>query len=158
MKSFFGGLTGRVVVFGDSGYFEARQEFNRAVQQYPVVIDYCRDKLDVANAVAWSKEHRVPLRVRGGGRSFEGYSSGSGTLVIDVSKMDGIGLEEDTGRCMCRAARPTGRCAGMRPPADIRFPAGPVRPSGWPGMFWAADGGPPAGCSALGATALKGLS
>lgn len=94
----------------------AHQSFNRAVQQYPVVIDYCRDRLDVANAVAWSKEHRVPLRVRGG-HSFEGDSSGGGALVIDVSEMNGVALEEDTGTLCVQGGAASGRVcdAGLQP-------------------------------------------
>lgn len=87
-------LTGRIVIPSDPSYNEARQGYNRAVQQYPLIIDYCRDKWDIANAVIWSKKHHVPLRIRGGGHNYEGYSNGSCTLVIDVSSMTEMDLDE----------------------------------------------------------------
>lgn len=88
------GLTGRIVIPADPFYNEARQDYNRAIQQYPLIIDYCRDKRDVANAVIWSRKYHVPLRIRNGGHNYEGYSNGNCTLVIDVSGMTRMDLDE----------------------------------------------------------------
>ena len=88
------GLTGRIVIPADPLYHEARKDYNRAIQQYPLIIDYCRDKHDVANAVIWSRKYHVPLRIRNGGHNYEGYSNGNCTLVIDVSGMTRMDLDE----------------------------------------------------------------
>lgn len=88
------GLTGRIIVPADPLYNKARQDYNRAVQQYPLIINDCRDKWDVANAVIWSGKHHVPLRIRNGGHNYEGYSNGNCTLVIDVSNMTDMDLDE----------------------------------------------------------------
>ena len=94
MNSNLHGLTGRIVIPADPCYNEARQDYNRAIQQYPLIINYCRDKWDVANAVLWSKKYRVPLRIRNGGHNYEGYSNGDCTLIIDVSEMTDLDLDE----------------------------------------------------------------
>ncbi len=88
-------LRGRVVIPADPLYNEARQGFNRAIQQYPLVIVYCRNACDISEAVLWSKACDVPLRIRNGGHNYEGYSNGSCTLVIDVSEMNEISLDEN---------------------------------------------------------------
>lgn len=88
----FCGLTGEVVTPGNPLYEQARQEWNRAIQKFPLAIVYCQNKQDVQSAVIWARCHQVPIRVRGGGHSFEGYSTGDAALVIDISRMNGIKL------------------------------------------------------------------
>ncbi len=92
------GLTGEVVVPGASGYDQARQEWNRAIDKYPCVIVYCFSQCDVANAIVWSRKHNVELRIRSGGNNYEGYSTGNGKLIIDTTYMNDIAVnsEEDT--------------------------------------------------------------
>lgn len=95
MDCCFYGLTGRIVIPDDSIYNEARQGYNRAIQQYPLVINYCREKQDVVNAVIWSRQNHVQLRIRNGGHNYEGYSNGNCVLIIDVSEMIRMDLDED---------------------------------------------------------------
>ncbi|MDF2568085.1 MAG: yvdP 1, partial [Oscillospiraceae bacterium] len=92
--NFFCGLTGRIVVPNSPFYEEARQDWNRAIQQYPFIIVYCADKSDVSNAVIWSRRHCIPLRIRNGGHNYEGYSNGDCTLIIDVSEMNSLEIDE----------------------------------------------------------------
>lgn len=94
MDNYLCGLTGRIVIPINLIYNEARQDYNRAIQQYPLIIDYCRDKWDVANAIVWSRKSHVPLRIRNGGHNYEGYSNGDRILMIDVSEMTHIDLDE----------------------------------------------------------------
>lgn len=94
MKDFLYGLTGHIVTPFEPIYSEARQGFNRAIQQYPLIIVYCCNILDVSNAVIWSRKHCVPIRIRSGGHNYEGYSNGDCVLVIDVSKMNDMKIDE----------------------------------------------------------------
>lgn len=94
MDNFLNGLTGRIILPFDPVYPEARQGFNEAVQRYPLVIVYCRDKWDVSNAVKWSRRHRISIRIRNGGHNYEGYSNGDCTLIIDLSEMTHMDLDE----------------------------------------------------------------
>ena len=95
MNQYFLGLTGNVVTPESSVYQEARQGWNRSVQQFPLVIVYCYDKTDVSNAVIWARQHSIDIRIRSGGHHYCGYSNGNGVLVIDVSNMNRIKLEDD---------------------------------------------------------------
>jgi len=94
MYDFLNGLTGRIVIPTNPIYNKARQDFNRAIQQYPIIINYCSNNHDVANAICWSRKFHVPLRIRNGGHNYEGYSNGNCTLIIDVSEMNHIDLDE----------------------------------------------------------------
>src|SRR6478609_5121536 len=80
-------LTGEVVRPGDSGYDTARTNYNRLFSHRPEAIVFCDETQDVVNALAWSRENGVPVRVRSGGHSLEGWSTVDDGLVIDVSRM-----------------------------------------------------------------------
>lgn len=96
MNDFLYGLTGRIVTPFEPIYNEARQGYNRAIQQYPLVIVYCRNKRDVSNAVLWSRKHGVPIRIRSGGHNYEAYSNGDYTLLIDISRLNDMNIDECT--------------------------------------------------------------
>lgn len=88
------GLTGEVITRFNPAYEEARQEWNRAIQKFPLVIVYCLKVKDVSNAILWARKHCVCIRIRSGGHHYEGYSVGNGVLVIDISRLNGIMLNE----------------------------------------------------------------
>lgn len=85
-------LTGRIVLPDNPDYNCARQVFNTRFSKFPSVIVYCRSVNDVTNAVRWSRENAVPLRVRCGGHSYEAFSVLDGGLVVDVSCMTDLWL------------------------------------------------------------------
>ncbi len=87
------GLTGLIVTPEDPEYNELRQEWNRAIQKFPLALVYCYNKEDVANAVFWCSVFFVSLRIRNGGHNYEGYSTGNGVLVIDTSFLNHIEIE-----------------------------------------------------------------
>lgn len=91
-------LTGKIVVPADPEYEQARQDYNRAIQQYPAMIVYCYHTDDVRNAILWSRKHKIGLRVRSGGHDYEGYSNGTCKLIIDTSPMNKVtvNMSEDT--------------------------------------------------------------
>ncbi len=96
MSDFLFGLTGDIVTPFDLGYREDRQGYNRAIQQFPLIIVYCRNKRDISNAILWSRRHDIAIRIRNGGHNYEGYSNGNCTLIIDVSKLIHMKIDECT--------------------------------------------------------------
>lgn len=92
---FFKGLTGEVVIPKDLEYDEARQEWNRAINKFPLVIVYCERKQDVVNAIRWAQRRCVRIRIRSGGHHYEGYSTGNLVLVIDISRLNRLILDKE---------------------------------------------------------------
>lgn len=90
---YFAGLTGKVVTPRNPAYKMARQEWNRAIQKFPLAIVYCFHKNDVSNAICWARRNRADIRIRSGGHNYEGYSTGNSVLVIDVSRMNGLSFD-----------------------------------------------------------------
>jgi FAD/FMN-containing dehydrogenase len=87
-------LTGEVVRQGDSSYETARLGFNRLYSCHPEAIVFCTETLDVVNALTWARQNDVPVRVRSGRHSLEGWSAVDGGLVIDVSPMKSVEIDE----------------------------------------------------------------
>jgi FAD/FMN-containing dehydrogenase len=77
-------LTGHVILRGDPDYEEARIGRNTDTCSFPAVIVFARRSTDVVRAVNWAREHGVPLRVRCGRHSYEGFSAVDDGIVIDV--------------------------------------------------------------------------
>src|SRR5262245_7413059 len=87
-------LTGEVVWAGDPGYEAARIGWNRLYSRYPEAIVFCGDTQDVVNAVEWARAEGIALRARSGRHSLEGWSSLDGGVVIDVSRMKSVVIDE----------------------------------------------------------------
>jgi FAD/FMN-containing dehydrogenase len=88
-------LRGRVVGRGASGYDAARVLFNTRFDGIkPLAVAYCETADDVARSIRWTRRHGIRLAARSGGHSYGGYSSTSG-LVVDVTRMSGIGVSQN---------------------------------------------------------------
>jgi FAD/FMN-containing dehydrogenase len=95
------GLGGRVLAPDDAGYDEARGVFLQSVDRRPAAIVRPLDAADTARAVAFARDARVELAVRGGGHSQAGHGTSDGGIVLDLSGLDR--LEVDPGSRVVRA-------------------------------------------------------
>lgn len=75
-------------------YNELRKNWNRAVCQCPSYIVYCKNKYDVKYTIIWAKENKIPIRIRNRGHNYNGYSNGNCVLIIDVSEMNEVIVDE----------------------------------------------------------------
>lgn len=78
---------------GDKLYDAFRQGFNKRIQRRPKVIAVCHNEVGVQKAVQYSRKHSLPIAVKSGGHSFEGFSLNNDGLVIDVSQMNHMDLD-----------------------------------------------------------------
>ncbi len=134
----FSGIKGEVVLPGDAAYDEARQEWNRRIQKFPRAIVYCENRQDVSRSIEWARRRGAPLRLRGGGHHYEGYSTGNGALVLDVSRMNNVTVEGDmvraeggaNNRALYNAVGPLGYAfpSGTCPTVSV---SGLVQGGGW---------------------------
>lgn len=91
----YSGLTGKVITREDFDYEEERKAWNRAIEKYPLVIVFCVSKIDVVNAINWGRLNLVEIRIRNGRHNYEGYSTGNDVIVIDISEMNHISVDEE---------------------------------------------------------------
>lgn len=88
-------LTGDIITKDSFNYEESRKAWNRAIEKYPLVIVYCKNNNDIINAIKWANSNSVEFRIRSGTHHYEGYSTGNDVMIIDVSKMNKIVVDEE---------------------------------------------------------------
>ena len=81
------GLTGEIVLPGDSHYPRLRRVRNHVINMRPAVIVRCATREDVQRAVEFARRHSLPAAIRAGGHSFAGHGTCENGLVIDLSGM-----------------------------------------------------------------------
>jgi hypothetical protein len=90
------------VVMGGSNLFDMieynkkRQIFNRRIQLKPYAIVYCKSTEEVQKVFTDAIKNNLPIRVRSGGHDHEGECSGTDVIVIDLSKIDHVSVDNDT--------------------------------------------------------------
>lgn len=95
VKVDFTKLTGDLVTRECVKYEKEIKSWNRAIKKYPLGIVFCKNIQDIKNALIWIKENKIPFTIRVGRHNYEGYSIENDALVIDLSKMKGIFIDEE---------------------------------------------------------------
>lgn len=83
-------LRGELLEPGHSGYDAARVVWNGMIDRRPALIARCRNAADVAAAVTFAREHRLPVAIRAGGHNVAGYAVCDDGMMIDLSAMNGV--------------------------------------------------------------------
>lgn len=90
----FSKITGKVITKDNPLYKDSILSWNRAIEKFPMAIIYCLNKSDVINAINFVRENNFKFRIRSGCHHYEGFSTGNDLIVIDISKMNDISLDE----------------------------------------------------------------
>ncbi len=98
-------VRGQVIRDGDADYEAARKIYNGMIDRRPALIVRCVDVADVIASVNYAREQKLPLAIRGGGHNGPGLSLVDDGLVIDLSRMKGIRVDEKA-----RTVRVEGGC------------------------------------------------
>ena len=87
-------IRGDVIYRDDEGYERARAIWNGMIEESPAAIVRCTGTADVVTAVDFAREHDLLLSVRGGGHNVAGHALCDGGLMIDLSRMKGIHVNQ----------------------------------------------------------------
>lgn len=79
----------------DARYNILRQGFNKRIDKYPALIAVCTTTEEVAAAVRHAIDNKLPIAVKSGGHSMEGYSCNDDGMVINLSQMNKVELLDD---------------------------------------------------------------
>lgn len=87
-------LRGELITPGDASYETARKVYNAMIDRRPALIARCADVADVIASVNFAREKKLLLAVRGGGHNGPGLGVCDGGLVIDLSRLKGIRVDQ----------------------------------------------------------------
>jgi FAD/FMN-containing dehydrogenase len=87
-------LRGNVLKRGDAEYDQARVVWNAMIDKHPAAIVRCAGAADVRAAVTFARDHLWPLAVRGGGHNITGSALCEDGMVIDLSPMRSVQIDE----------------------------------------------------------------
>ena len=87
---------GELITPGDAAYDGARKVYNGMIDKRPALIASCADVADVVAAVNLAREKKLLLAVRGGGHNGPGLGVCDGGLVIDLSRLKGIRVDQQS--------------------------------------------------------------
>ena len=98
-------IRGALLLSGDDGYDHARAVWNGMIDRHPALIARCEGAADVSHALTFARERDLLVSVRGGGHSISGKSVCEGGLMIDMSDMNSVRIDQSGG-----TARADGGC------------------------------------------------
>ncbi|KAG9016327.1 hypothetical protein FRB90_003291, partial [Tulasnella sp. 427] len=96
-----------------SGYGGASQAFNRRFTYQPAAIVYPKSKEEVGLMVKCAAAAGVPVVARSGGHSYAAFGLGGqdGSLVVDLSSMKSISVDQSTGLAVSQTGNRLGDLA-----------------------------------------------
>ena len=89
-------MRGEILTPGSADYDSARTIWNGMIDRRPAAIARCTGTADVAAAVRFASEQGIYPAIRAGGHNVAGLAMVEDGLIIDVSRMKGIEVDEAT--------------------------------------------------------------
>lgn len=127
-------ITGTVITPDDPGYDDARRLWNAMIDRRPALIARCADARDVSAAVRFATGHGLALAVRGGGHNVAGTASVDDGLVIDLSPMRGVRLDESGRTVHVEGGATWADVDRVTAPLGLAAPGGVVSETGVAGL------------------------
>jgi len=94
VQDFKNNFQGQLLQPGDSEFDTARKVWNGLIDRQPALIARCTGTADVVAAVNFAREHKLLLSVRSGGHNVSGAAIADNGLVIDLSRMRGVEVDD----------------------------------------------------------------
>lgn len=94
MKRKFVGLEKKIVDKSHKDYETDIMPWNRAIEARPSGIIYCETLREISAVLRVVKRDKIPLRIRSGRHHYEGFSTGDDVVILDVSRMKSIEIDE----------------------------------------------------------------
>ncbi|CAA9531211.1 MAG: FAD linked oxidase domain protein [uncultured Solirubrobacteraceae bacterium] len=127
-------LSGDVITPAHPAYDTARRVWNGMIDKHPAAIARCASADDVAVAVRFAGEHELPLAVRGGGHNVAGTAVVDDGLVIDLSAMRAVRIDDSRRTVHVQGGATWGDVDRVTQPFGLATPGGVVSETGVAGL------------------------
>src|SRR5437870_12474396 len=87
-------VRGHVLTAGHEGYDEARAVHNGMFDKHPLAVLRAEQVADVIAGVNFARDNGLDLSIRDGGHSAPGFGTSDGGLVIDMSPMHSVHVDQ----------------------------------------------------------------
>ncbi len=94
LADFSSQIKGRIIQRNDSDYDEVRSVYNGMIDKKPMLIVQCAGTADIVASVNFARKNKLLTAVRGGGHNAGGLGIVDDGLVIDLSPMKNIQVDE----------------------------------------------------------------
>lgn len=82
-------VKGQIFLPADSEYASSRLTYSKRTDSFPRALLFAAEESDILHAMEYCEKQKIPLHIRGGGHSYEGWSTGTG-LVLDLSNFTNV--------------------------------------------------------------------
>ncbi len=97
IQEFKAKFKGELIEPNDPRYEDSRKVYNGMINKHPRLIAYCTDVADVAAAVNFGGRNEMLVSIRGGGHNAGGLGLCDDGLVIDLSRICDIRVDQEHG-------------------------------------------------------------
>ena len=134
LQAFAAGVRGAVLSPGDTGYDDARTIWNGLIDRRPALIVQCTGAADVVDAVNFARDQNLLLSVKGGGHNVAGNAVNDGGLVIDLTQMRGVHVDQSTQTVRTQGGATWADCDRETQLFGLAVPGGVVSTTGIAGL------------------------
>jgi len=127
-------LRGRLVEPADADYDSVRALYNGMIDKRPRLIARCVDTADVITAVNFAREQNLLTAIRGGGHNGPGLASCDDGLVIDLSLMTSVRVDQTARTVRVEPGCTSGDVDHATHPFGLAVPFGIVSSTGIAGL------------------------
>lgn len=134
-------VDGEVVTPRHPDFEVARRVWNGIHDRRPQVIVRCASTADVSLGVAFARTHGLPLAVRGGGHGVAGHGTVDGGVVLDLSGMSSISVDDQARQVTVGGGATWGEVDAVTQAAGLAVPGGVFSRTGVAGLALAGGYG-----------------
>ena len=134
IETFAADRRGKIVLPDDKNYDTTRIAYNAMIDKHPGMFVMCEDVADVIYAVNFGRDNDVLVAVRGGGHNGGGLGLCDDGLVIDLSGLKSIRVNNDDNTVQVEGGNIWGEVGHATHPFGLAVPAGIISTTGVGGL------------------------
>jgi FAD/FMN-containing dehydrogenase len=86
-------LQGPMILPGEDGFDQSRSVWNAMIDRRPALVVRCLGVADVIACVRFARSHNLLLCIKSGGHNIAGLATADGALMLDMSLMRGVWVD-----------------------------------------------------------------